>query len=294
MIGDLIHIDSKDGLILHGFHAVEPGRRSSVVIHVHGSYGNFFENFFLEEMARSYTQAGVGLLSIGTRGRDYYADFKRKSEGAYSSRRIGGILEIFQECTLDLEAWVGFARDSGYQRIVLQGHSLGAMKAIYSASRGLKVEGLVLLSPPDNFGLQERDFGPEWTDFLTSASTLAQSDSTALMPSNAYYDPISSAAFLSLLGTPTDTGMFTYADPELMEASGLARIASPVLAPFGTIDEAVVGPVPQCASVLRSVLQKYTDVDVRIVEGANHPYHFRERELASVVLSWLESKGFSQ
>ncbi len=291
MKGELVTAIAKDELILHGMccPSTKGGRSDACVIHIHGSYGNFYENFFLSEMSRSYTERGFTFLSIGTRGRDYYADFKLKKHGHYDSVRVGGIREVFQDCEHDIVAWREYAATLGFSKIVLQGHSLGAMKAVYYLKHHPKsVAGLVLISPPDNFGLQNAEYGAQFKDDLATAKEIAASGENILMPESAYYESITGKSFLSLLAHPHDTGMFTYSDVALMRQAGLGRIDCPTLVTFATENEAVVGPLDKCIKALRSVVHRKNLLHCELIEGANHNYHFREAELASVISDWLE------
>ncbi|MFZ2979193.1 MAG: alpha/beta fold hydrolase, partial [Candidatus Magasanikiibacteriota bacterium] len=156
MKGELIQITTEDQLILQGFYCstIDKSTSKACIIHIHGSYGNFYENFFLTEMSKQFTKNGFSFLSVGTRGRDYYSDFKIRKENKYESVRIGGIREIFQQCEIDIKSWVSYVKSLGYSKIILQGHSLGAMKVIYYYSRSqISVNGIILISPPDHFGL---------------------------------------------------------------------------------------------------------------------------------------------
>src|SRR5215218_2550319 len=132
MKGNIVRVTAEDGLILQGF--IGGGEPNPIaVVHIHGSYGKFFENFFLDNMAAAFESMGVTFASIGTRGRDYYADYKIKRDEKYESVRIGGIGEVFQESQRDIAAWISFLRDRGTSHFILQGHSLGAMKAVFYA-----------------------------------------------------------------------------------------------------------------------------------------------------------------
>ena len=45
-------------------------------------------------------------------------------------RRLGSAYERVEQCLEDLDAWLVWA-DERYQRVILLGHSLGAIKALY-------------------------------------------------------------------------------------------------------------------------------------------------------------------
>lgn len=291
MKGKIIRTTTTDGLILHGMYCspAEHAISDTCIIHIHGSYGNFYENFFLSEMSEVYTKKGFTFISAGTRGRDYYADFKIRKGENYDSIRIGGIREIFQHCEQDIQAWIDYAISQGSSRILLQGHSLGAMKVVfYLKHHPESIAGLILISPPDNFGLQQTQYGNRFQNDLLEAKQLVLSNEYALMPDGAYYDPITAKSFLSLLAYPEDTGMFTYLDIPLMKLSGMASILCPLLVTFATANEAVIAPLNKCIAALQSSINDDVLFHYEIIQDANHSYHFKEIELVSKISNWLD------
>jgi pimeloyl-ACP methyl ester carboxylesterase len=288
MKGNIVRVTAEDGLMLQGF--VGGGEPTPMaVVHIHGSYGNFFENFFLDNMAEAFESMGMTFASIGTRGRDYYADYKIKRDEKYESVRIGGIGEVFQESQRDIAAWLSFLRDRGTSHFILQGHSLGAMKAVFYAKLHPKdAAGLVLISPADTFGRRRMSTKGRLESFVAVARALAAVDPAAMMPSGAYYEAITAANYLGLYGQPEETAMFDYSNPALMREAGLGDLDCPVLATFATEGEAVVHPLPDCIAALRSAMRHPERLSTEIIEGANHSYHFRERELTVAITGWLE------
>ena len=83
----------------------------------------------------------------------------------------GAAYEIVQESRLDLAAWVGWLAEQGYGRIALMGHSLGAVKAIYSLSHDddgalAAVVCLLAISPP-RLAYSQFCAGPRAAEFQT-------------------------------------------------------------------------------------------------------------------------------
>jgi pimeloyl-ACP methyl ester carboxylesterase len=292
MEGKIEQITTDDGYILHGLVTGSRDGCSTWVVHIHGSYGNFYENFFLSPMAAAYSQRGIAFASINTRGHDYYSDLKSQDGDGYTSRRIGGVREIFRDCLLDIEPWIALVRERGAKRVILQGHSLGAMKAAFHAwRRPEKLDGLILLSPPDNFGLQHGDVGDRFQEYLDHAKSRAATHPDELMPDAAFEDLISCASYAALFGDPTETGMFTYGDLELMRKSALGHITVPVLATFGTESEAVVDDLEVCIEALEATVGNQADLHVQVIEGANHNYHSREDRLAECLAEFVERRS---
>src|SRR5258708_4101905 len=115
---------TEDKLILQGL-LYEPDQKTDkIILHVHGMAGNFYENKFLDVMAKTFTDNGWALLVPNTRGHDFISDFPVAGEKE-EYKRIGNFREKFEECVLDIKAWLDFASTENYRDVVLQGHSLG-------------------------------------------------------------------------------------------------------------------------------------------------------------------------
>lgn len=113
-----------------------PGRDDTLVIVVHGSMGNYVGGVPRRatfELAR----AGYAALSVNTRMANFGPVYG------------GGVLD---HAVRDLEGAVGLGRELGYRRMILLGHSLGAVLAcnFQAATRPPEVVGLAALAPPSD------------------------------------------------------------------------------------------------------------------------------------------------
>src|ERR1039457_7651208 len=104
ILGELVTFVNRRGLGISGI-LYGQRRGATTVIHVHGSFGNFYANNFVPLMARTYAQAGINFLSINTSGHDGIAEGDRKGELEY----VGGGRSSFNECVPDIHAAVTFA-----------------------------------------------------------------------------------------------------------------------------------------------------------------------------------------
>ena len=125
----------------------------TIVIHVHGNYGNFYNNKFIWYMSNIYTKNGISLLSFNLSAHDGLCEGYRLGDLDY----IGGGVADYNESLLDIEAAIGFARQNGYKNIILQGHSLGCDKILdYIINKCHDTFKIVLLSPVDSYAVQTR------------------------------------------------------------------------------------------------------------------------------------------
>ncbi|MCD8013656.1 MAG: alpha/beta hydrolase [Lachnospiraceae bacterium] len=128
-----------------------------IVIHVHGNFGNFYQNKFLWYMSEIYLNRGIDFLTINLSAHDGLA------EGYYGMqlKYVGGGVADYADSQLDIEAVVQYVRDLGYHNIVLQGHSLGCDKIIEYALNHEPDFPLILLSPVDSYEVQSNWIYPE-------------------------------------------------------------------------------------------------------------------------------------
>lgn len=120
---------------------------------MHGNFGNFYNNKFIWHMSKLYTQSGIGFLSFNLSAHDGLCEGYRLGELDY----IGGAAADYNESLYDIDAAVKFVRSMGYQKIILQGHSLGCDKIIEYILKYDRWDcSIVLLSPVDSYAVQSR------------------------------------------------------------------------------------------------------------------------------------------
>src|ERR1035438_7493859 len=152
---ELVTVLSSRGVQLNGI-LYRQERRKVTIIHIHGSFGNFYANAFIPIMARLYGLAGLNFLSVNTSCHDGLAEGDRNGAFEY----VGGSRTEFTECLYDIEGIVLFAKTFS-ERVVLQGHSLGCDRVLHYLLNSPAGYDFVLLSPCDSYQLQANWLGPE-------------------------------------------------------------------------------------------------------------------------------------
>lgn len=153
-LGKLVNFENSNGLELIGL-LFEPSstQKKCIVIHIHGNYGNSYNNKFIWYMSKSYTQNGISFLTFNLSAHDGLCEGYRRGCLDY----IGGGVSAYDESLLDICAAVAFVRNLGYKQIVLQGHSLGCDKVIeYAIKYNIDNIKLILLSPVDSYAVQKK------------------------------------------------------------------------------------------------------------------------------------------
>lgn len=278
-----------DNLRLDGL-LFEPDKKSKVVIlHIHGMAGNFYENIFLDSMAEEYTKAGYAFSTGNNRGHDYIADFQIVGPKE-NHKRIGDAFEKIEDCILDINGWIEFLKQKGYRIFILQGHSLGAVKAVYYLGnyQDNPFVALVLASPPDMLGLvrveaEKRNFERD----LSEAKKLMREGKKDVWLKNKiwnwYYK--SAQSYINFFADKSKSDVF----PILRNGKfkELENVKIPVLAFYGGTDDAVVFSPEKDLEVIKKHL-KNSKSETLLVGTAPHSYFKHEKQAAKNVVNWLK------
>ncbi|MGI6549791.1 MAG: alpha/beta hydrolase [Syntrophomonadales bacterium] len=276
MKAEMVAIKAEDGVLLHG--AYYEGREDNpAVVLLPGAAMNFYTGVgaFLPA---ALAENGFACLNINHRGHDVGT-----APDPVNPRVIGAIFDCFEDCVLDIRAMVDFLEKRGANKIVLAGHSQGALKILY-ALREEKMEsvaGVIIMSAPTSASDIMRFLlrSHLYEDGLQQAQELAEKgehDHILVFRGrgNLPY-PFSVRTFLNIYApdSPTDT---------VLLAEGFSY---PMLAIRGQYD---LPPVPW--QLLETVKSKCNDPDLcHIVEleGANHFYVGHEKPLGDTIVKWL-------
>jgi pimeloyl-ACP methyl ester carboxylesterase len=294
MKGEFCRVLTPDGLELQGILAIpEGGPADTSVLHVHGLAGNFYENRFVDHVADAVTSCGLNFLTVNNRGHDYISDFiVEEGDGATGSVQIGGIYEIFEDCLKDIAAWTGFLRSRASKRIILEGHSHGALKVTYYSYRAddPDIGGIVLLSPSDDFGGQRERVGEAFDEAVSVAREMVDRGAGRdLLPRTYFHYPVSAQTFLDIFSKDSALGMFNLSGTDRKHFAEIESIEVPVLAVVGSVDEAFLGSSRAYLDSLKAHLKNAPSFEGRVIEGAPHNYQGFDSEVAGHIGRWLES-----
>ncbi len=202
----IVQVRTSDNLWLYGL-LLEATDSKTIFLHTHGTASNFYEEYFVEVFSKKFVTNGVSLLSANNRGA-YVYDAYQKS---------GAVVEQFEDCLIDFDAWIEFILEKGYKNIILSGHSLGTEKAVYYLNKGKhkdKIKALVLLAPADSFGYHLFDGGqPSRIDKKRVETLLEQArelvaggEGDTFLPRDAYGGimPKTAASFVNFLETGSE------------------------------------------------------------------------------------------
>ncbi|MBM4001955.1 MAG: alpha/beta fold hydrolase [Planctomycetes bacterium] len=292
MLCDLVRTVTGDGLRLDGamFAPLESGGKSDrfdAFVCIHGVASNFYSSSLFENLLPHLRDEGVPVLLANTRGHDtvHYAYHAR------GRRSMGAAFEVVDDCRRDLAAWLEFLDRQGLKRILLIGHSLGAIKIVHAAAIDPRenIQALIALSPPRLSGSAFRagaESGP-YLEALSIARRMVQQERGQELFSTAFPFPmlITAEGFIDKYG-PDDRYNIVRHVPQL---------ACPALFAYGQLElEAGTTAFAGIDEEVRAAARPGQPLETRVIAAADHNYTGQSRSLAGELRHWLAAQAASR
>jgi len=284
----LIRFITGDRLELQGLYYPADG---PALLHVHGLDGNFYENRFIDALAEACVRRNVALLTFNNRGHDYISDIIVESDTGPGYRQLGGMYETLGECVEDIRAAANRLSAHGHRKLILQGHSHGALKALHylHATGDERVAALSLLSPSDDFALARSKLGGRFEEGRAlAAGMVAEGRGAELMPPGWFDYPTSARTWHDLYRPDSVALSFNLARTDRDSFPELAAVRLPVFLALGTENEAFSLPATEFADRAGTALAAAPSFHAAVIEGAPHNYLDHEDELAAALGHWLD------
>ncbi|MEK9200365.1 MAG: alpha/beta fold hydrolase [Patescibacteria group bacterium] len=285
----LHRIVTKDHLELVGL-LYEPDNGSKeILVHVHGMAGNFYENKFLDYIAKTLTDSGVAFFTFNNRGCEYIKDITRIEGDRRYTARIGDTFEKFEDCILDIEAAINFVHNKNFSEIHLSGHSLGSPKTAYyiSNTKDHRIKSLLFLSPADMVGLAIADKNFE-KDMKLANGMIEQGKGDEVMPTMVWGESYLSAdTFVNLASKKSKVAIFNLYDKD-DKLEVLSTISIPTIVMMGKRDGALTVPVEQLMERIKKALKSSSKVETVVLGEANHGYDGYEQKPADEINQWIQ------
>jgi len=285
---ELVSTESEDGILLQGA-VIRPAERSgssstgvaqqAAVIWVHGLTGTFYGPTAVR-IGRHLAERGITLITGNNRGHDFGALLRLRTGETLLG---GGAWERFEESPRDVGAWVTFAEQQGFERVVLLGHSLGGLKVVYyqAERQDPRVQALIVASPPIR----------SWVRDPAARAAVEQMVATGrgrdLIWNDDYPLFVTASAQTHLSRAEHNLGSFVVEGTPAGKRPALSEIRCPLLALYGTQEPEVGGP-----EQLKAIRQHATGaprVDAQMIPDADHAYTGQEQAAARLIGDWLHA-----
>jgi pimeloyl-ACP methyl ester carboxylesterase len=274
--------------VLHGLFLESP-KKKTVLINIHGTASNFYEEDWIESLAKSLNDKNISLLSTNNRGASTYDPYQK----------CGAAVEKFEDCLKDIDSWIKFVISRGYKKIILSGHSLGTEKTVYYMSYGKyrnKVSAVILLAPSDSYGCQKFYEGqPDVKVAKQTEAMLKKSDKLIaagrgqdFLPRNAYGGikgiiPKSAESYVNFLGPNSKlVKALPFHKKELLN---YRKINQPILVIIG--DSKKEYTAIQIKETLALLKKENTKTETHQIKNCDHCFVGKEKELSKIIINFL-------
>lgn len=269
---------TSDGLRLPMVH-FESNKKDICVIFIHGMCQTIINNYFAVVCGETLSNNNIGFIYAHNRGHSIENDIQMK-DGSY--KRYGCMYEIFED---DIDLAIEKAKELGYKRFILMGHSYGTNKIIYYYyKKHPNILSLVLASSPDMVGLQLYHQA-DYNELIKEAKkNIDNGNGTELlssliedymyMSSQTYYNWFnknSNLDNLPVMGNSENWYQFESIDVPILTFSGSNEIDN-----YLHLD------------LLKEKAKNCQNFQYKIIEDTNHFYTGKEYEIASLVLEWVK------
>lgn len=279
----IVKIKTPDDIALFGY-LVESEKKDTILINIHGTGSCFYAEEFESEFIERLPSLGISVLFTNNRG-NYTME---------SWQETGCAKEKFEDCLIDIDSWIEFARDNGYNKVILQGHSLGTEKVTYYMEKGKhkdKVMAVILLGFADSFGCQMKFLETQKVDPMVNALELIKQGRgneliTSIHLCHAGVLPKTASSYVNCFSE----------DSELSKALPLRKgkdltyyqnINVPILGVISDTDEWNKMLEVDTVSLLKNENSK---AKIETISDTDHSFLGKQKELVDIVENFIKTK----
>lgn len=283
----IVYVRSDDNVVDAGalFTPAKDSAKPIAVIWIHGWGANFYQPTYVA-IGRALADRGYTTIVGNTRMHDLGNVLAWRG-----NKRIrgGGYWGVASEQVRDVAAWLEFAEDRGFKKVVLVGHSAGwaAVTQYQAEKQDPRVAGVVVAS-----GSVHPGTGPTDPDQIAQATRMiaeGRADDLVRDPKRSFPSFISAATMLDIVNSPPEFKDFFGTQTET-RSPGVTGIRCPLLAFFGTNGD--VGGEADLELLKASIRRQRSSpsrVDTVMIQHADHMYEGEEAQVAQTIAQWADS-----
>ena len=257
--------------------------RDTIVIITNGTGGDIFENKFLREVGEQLEQNGISFVYAQNSGAFQIMDVPSKN-----TTRSGLTFEMFDNCVEDLQAYVDFAKEQGYKKIILGGHSFGCNKVIYYLykTKSKDIDKFILLSPTDTeyHTESEEKSITEFNDYIVQNNPKQDDILPLLFDSNNFY---TTQSYLDFINNPHHKNLPVYSDKK--HFNQLKSIDIDGLFVMGQNDIFAKRNAKNHMQIICENSNKKANNKAVVIENTGHTYREHYLELAQAIIDFVRN-----
>ena len=288
-----VYFNTEDGIELAGLlHTSEEHSEDKVILSVHGMGSNCLKKRD-DIIARFATENKISYFSFNNRGQELI-NTVHTQDGKIMQ---GTVFEDVLDSYYDIIGAIKTLKRKGYQKIYLQGHSLGSTKIVYTYNKLVankqseildSIKAVMLLSLVDLVDVVKI--------MINSNPQVDIVDLAFTKEKEGKFDYVieTEVPFLPYVSVKTflryyrDNGEINFAQYQnnLFEYRELNNIKVPIFMRWGNNKELITLPVDKITSICKEKINN-PNKDISYIDGATHNYVGKEEILAKDIISFL-------
>lgn len=289
-----IQFKTSDGLTLPGllFH---PKNSREIIIHLHGNGSSsiFYEQSY--DFAETLYKNGISLLMFNNRGAHLVKKINVEKNDTVERRSYGMAYEKIKECVEDIDGAISFLEKKGLRTFYLAGESTGANKiCVYNYYKPKnKITKCILIAGGDDTGIYYHLLGKErfYKLLKKSKEKIKHKQGEEMIAELLPEEFFSYQGFYDIANPDGDYNVFPFYEvinkvklskkPLFRYYKSLKKLTVVI---YGENDEYAWGDVPRVVKILR---EQKPEFEYKIIPGADHGFHGKEKDLAEIIIKWL-------
>ncbi len=273
-----------DGLKMPMVH-FESYEKDICVIFIHGMCGTIIDNYFATVWGKLLSEKNIGFIYEHNRGHSIENDIVMKDG---TTERYGCMYEIFQDSIYDIDLAIEIAKNKGYKRFILLGHSYGCNKVIYYYyKKHPNILGIILASAPDMIGSHLCN-QPDYKELLREAKENIDNHKPEKLLHKMIeeYMYMSSQTYYNWYNENSELNNLPVVDnPEHWEQ--FETIDTPILTFSGSNEEDYYLHL----DLLKKKALNCNNFEYEIIKDTGHTYRNKEIEIGNLIYDWI-NKNF--
>ena len=292
---EIIDFLATDGVKLNGILYNCKEKSNEVILAVHGMTSNCFKERD-KVISENSNKNGIDYFCFNNRGSELARYIKKDKNGKEEKIIAGTSYEDVLEGYEDILGAIIKLKELGYENIYLQGHSLGCTKIVYTYNELVdeeeydvlsNIKGVILLSLIDIPKAIKAYLGDKFSEYVSLAEEKEQEyKSYELMPKDAFINPISAKTFLRYVRDNKDIDFAGYGKDNELEK--LNNIKVPLMMRWGNQNEMILQSADELVNIVTNIIEN-KNKDIDYIDGANHQYNGKEKELAEQIIEFIKS-----
>lgn len=292
-----VDFETSDGLTLPGLlYEAKGSRKVTIYLHGNGSSSVFYNEKEHRVLPEALNEKGISFLKFNNRGANIIKKLNIRKKGSKVERKPFGMAhEKIKDCVLDIDGVVKFLQKLGYKEFYLSGASTGANKiCVYDHYKPKNVfKKYILICGGDDTGIYYSALGKrKFFKLLNEAKTkIKKGLGKELIKDILSTEVFSYQGFYDIANPDGDYNIFPFSEAfggVKISKKPLFRyfksISKPSIVIYGEKDEYAWGNIE---GVIETLKKYQPDFEYRVIDGADHGFKGKQKELANIIANWL-------